>query len=88
MANIIVTVPDGDYCTDNIRLDCVFSEHSPGFHWCHLFREALSPQEEIRVSGERRRAIRKCKACSQSMVLDAGDGLVVDESSASIRRDK
>lgn len=75
MAKITVDVPDGNYCSDQRHLDCVFSEHSPdGLHWCHLFQVLLGTLEDVYVNGERIRARHKCEACIAAKKQDTGKG--------------
>lgn len=78
MAKAVVFIPDGDFCADNHHLDCLYSTHSDGFHWCGLYQTSLGHLEDITVDGRPRRAFRKCADCKSAMLEDLGDGLVVD----------
>ena len=71
MANIIVSIPDGEFCSDKGHLDCLYAEHCRGEHYCHLYRHYLGDMEDLIVDGEKRRARRKCKPC-----IDALNGYV------------
>lgn len=79
MAEITVSVPDGEFCSDKHHLDCIYADHSTtNGHWCELFREQLNNLEDIYSNGERMRVRRKCNTCLKLIKNDTGNGITVD----------
>lgn len=78
MAKITLTIPDGEYCSDNHHLDCLQASHKDGIHMCTAFGRRLGPLLDVSVNNETRRVRRKCVECLDNMKADNGDGLRVD----------
>ena len=78
MAKQTVFVPDGEFCSDEKRLGCLYEEHNNGLHFCRLFLEPIGKLETFCVGGERQRAFRKCEKCRNAMVMDGGAGINPD----------
>lgn len=80
MAKTEVWIPDGQFCSDQNHLGCIYGTHQGGLHFCGLHREFLKSIEEFKMNGETIRAFRKCDECIKSMREDTGSGLIPDES--------
>ena len=79
MATISVEIPDGEFCSDKGRLDCLYARHSINEHYCNLFRSFLDNLECVKVDGETRRLRRKCKACLNAINGEVGPlAIIVD----------
>ena len=63
MAQVIVTIPDGEFCSDASLLGCRFEDCVSGMHWCKMFESVLGPLVSFKCDGELHRARRKCKRC-------------------------
>lgn len=74
MANVIVSIPDGDYCSDKNYLGCKFCQDNMGSHYCMLHEKFLGNLETFIVDGNTIRSRRKCKECLDSMKEDFGKG--------------
>ena len=79
MAKAEVFIPDGEFCSDNTRLGCLYEHHEAGLHWCSLYSESIGKLQDIYVKGEHQRAFRKCSKCKSQMFEDTGNGLIVDD---------
>lgn len=79
MAKLEVFIPDGEFCSDNAHLGCIYEHHDQGMHRCLLYLKPLGKLETFHSSGEVDRAFRKCKECKCNMTADEGNGIVVDE---------
>ena len=79
MANAIVEIPDGLFCSDKGHLDCLFADHTEHIHWCRLYRCEMRESEMFMSEGYLRRARRKCNKCLEAMIADCGKGLNVDD---------
>lgn len=63
MANIVVEVPEGQFCGDKNWLTCMYDEAHAGEHRCRLFQVALEKVEIKTHNGDRQHTLYKCKAC-------------------------
>ena len=79
MAIVEIFIPDGEFCSDNTTLGCLFEEHEFGTHWCGLYHKPIGKLQDIYVNGEHKRAFRKCDSCRKKMIRDGGNGMVEDE---------
>ena len=79
MAKATVFIPDGDFCSDNNHLGCVYEQHELGFHSCSLYKENIGKIHEFLSCGELRRAYKKCSSCKLNMKEDTGNGIIEDK---------
>ena len=78
MAEITVFVPDGEFCSDQNHLDCLYDRAMYGFHRCDIYGEELGQMRRITVGGESQRVVRKCETCLNAMRNDGGNGIAAD----------
>ena len=75
VANVVVSVPDGDYCSDKNYLGCKFCQSDgQGFNYCIICEKPLGSLETFEVEGQVIRARRKCRDCFENIKEDFGKG--------------
>lgn len=79
MPVINITIPDGEFCSDNHHLGCIYEHHEYGLHYCTMFKESIGSLQTFKSDGNIKRAFKKCNMCLNTLKDDTGNGLIVDE---------
>ena len=67
MANTLVQIPDGKYCSDKSRLGCKFDQNFGSTHYCLLYEKFLGKLEIIESEGSIVKTRQKCKECIKNL---------------------